>query len=459
MPQPRRFRALRVLTAAVATALVAGTAAAGGGGAPSKITSDLQSVLVGVTEARAIDAGGTPVLVYQLDASAPANPEGISIIRGGNHKILRKGPGVQLELGRVVGDADGSVAVTYGSGLSRFTRVIKADNTLAFEVARPAHRHAGVTPDGDGGAYLVTHASFKPEGSALADHTKHTTVHYSSTGTVLWETQQPPVPAPYTVPQHRSVAAKSSLGVFVGFAVDGRSDKPKPILLHQAAADGAILFAQEELHGPKLNAGQLVLGEVGTGALEGFVEEVVAASDGSVLAVVHNYGQQQWVIRVDASGQQTATFVCDGQAEPIQPAEIACIKSIGETDTFSFSRYGISGGNLERTVDVWKAPKKAGRTYGAIAGLPGRQLLVTARQNDQVHLVMLGKSGGELTSFNLNSEIALPALGANAGKWMGAGSGAVARGTYAVGGSAPSASAPQVNPSAIPSAAMKKKLR
>lgn len=454
MPAPRRFRTFQVLTTAITCALVAGTAAAGGGGTLSKIAVDLQAQLVGVTQSWAIDTGPEPALVYQHDASAPMNPEGISIIRGGNHKIPRKSPGVQLELGRAVGDADGSIAVVYGSGLQRYTRVIKADNTLAFDVHRPAHRLAGVTPDGEGGAYLVTHAAFKPPGSALADHTKHTTVRYSPTGTVLWEVQQPPVPTPYTMPQHRSVAAKSSLGVFVGYAVDGRSDQPKPILLHRAEADGSVLFAQQELHGPKLSAGQIVLGEVGTGALEGLVEEVVAASDGSVLAVVHDHGQQQWVIRVDASGQQTATFVCDGKAVPIAPAEIACIKR-GDPESFSFSRYGISGGNLERTLDVWKAPKQAGRTYGTIAGLPGRQLLVSVREDDQLGLVLLAKTGTLLTSFDANNDLAIGALGANGGKWIGAGSSAVARGTYVIGGSSPGASAPQANPSAMPKAVKK----
>lgn len=456
MPQTRRFRALRVLTAAIATTLVAGTAAAGGGGTPSKITFDLQSDLVGVSKASAIAAGLSPVIVYEHDASSAMNPEGISIIRGGNHKIPRKVAGQQLELGRVVGDADSSVAVTYRAGLQTYLRVIKADNTLAFDLYRPVHRHAGTAPDGEGGAYLVTHLSYKPPGSALADHTKHTTVRYSPTGTVLWEVAQPSFPTPYTVPQHRSVAAKSSLGVFVGYAVEGRDNLPKPILLHQAAADGAMLFTQDELHGPKLSAGQIVLGEVGTGALEGFVEHLVAATDGSVLAVLHNHGHQQWVIRVDASGQQTATFVCDGTAMPIQPAEIACIDKGGNSETFSFSRYGVSGGNLERTVDVWKAPKKAGRTYGAIAGLPGRQLLVGAREDDQLQLVLLGKSGNFLTQLDMNSDRSLAAIGADATNWIGAGSKSVARGTYKIGGSAPPSSAPQANPSAMPKAVKKK---
>jgi hypothetical protein len=451
MSQSLRFRARRpiaagFLTAAIATLLVGGGfASASGGSKPPAIAVDLQANLEGVTQTWAIDAGGAPVLVYQLDATNPVNPGGISIIRGGNHKI----EGSQLELGRIVGDADGSIAVQYRAGMQSHTRVIKADNSLAFDVYRPVHRHAGIATDGDGGAYLVTHSSYKPPGSAIADQTKHTTVHYSPTGTVLWEVAQPPVPSPYSVPQHRSAAAKSSLGVFVGYAVDGRSDQPKPIVLHQAKADGATLFVQDALKGPKLSAGQIVLGEVGTGELEAFVEHVVAASDGSVLAVLHNHGHDQWVIRLDASGQQTATFVCDGHAMPIQPNEIACIDTVSGYETFEFSRYGISGGNLERTVDAWQAPKKAGRTWGSIAGLPGRQLLVGTRENDELHLVLLSKTGVVMKDYDTNSDRRLAEIGANAGKWIGAGTSSVMKGTYSLGGALPTTSAQKPIPAGV----------
>lgn len=435
MARSTRFRARRLVTAGFLTAGLAlvgpGAADAGSGTTPSKIEIDFQSAVTGVTQAWAIHAGGAPVLVYQLDAASSGNPKGISIIRGGNHKVTTNG--AQLELGRVAGDEDGSIAMVYRAGLQSHTRVVKPDNTLAFDIYRPADRLAGIATDGEGGAYLVTHASFKPEGSVLADHTKHTTVRYSPTGTVLWEVAQPPVPGPYTVPQHRSVAAKSGLGVFVGYAVEGRSNQPKPILLHQAKADGAVIFAQSELKGPKLTAGKIVQGDVGTGELEGLIEHVVAASDGSVLAVVHDHGHEQYVIRVDANGQQTATFVCDGKAEPIQPNEIACIDRHAGLASFTFSRYGIVDGDLQRTVGEWDAPKKAGRTYGEIAGMPGRQLLVEVKENDQLQLLLLSKQGAVMVQKSAAVEHGISALGANATSWVGAGSTWVLRGTVKVG--------------------------
>lgn len=451
MPASSRFRARRpiragFLTTAIATLFVGGTAGAGDGSTPSKIEVEYQQALTGVTQTWAIHAGGAPVLVRTFDATAPGNPEGIGISRGAGHKIVRGTAGTPLELGRVVGDEDGTIAVFYRVGLQTHTRLVKADNSLAFDIYRPAHRLAGVTPDGEGGAYLATHASFKPEGSVLADHTKHTTIRYSPTGTVLWEVAQPPVPDPYTVPQHRSVAAKSSLGVFVGYAVEGRSNLPKPILVHHAKADGAILFENDALKGSKVSRGKIVPGAVGTGELEAFVEHVVAASDGSVLAVLHNHGQQQWIIRVDASGQQTETFVCEGHAAPIQPQEIACVDRRSGGESFGFTRYGVADGKLVRSIGMWEAPKKAGRTYGEIAGLPGRQLLVEAHENDELRLLLLSKTGTVLTEYDANIEHNLDALGASSTAWTGGGGTWVLRGKLTLGSSGPKPSTSQANP-------------
>jgi hypothetical protein len=445
---------LALVTAGLASALVAGVAGAGGGTSPSKIGIELTLPLTTVAQTWVLDAGGVPVGVYLQTAEAPVNPEGLSIIRGGNHAVPRKVAGKPLDLGRIEGDVDGNIAMLYRSGLQQYIRVAKPDNTLAFDVLRPLHRHAGTAPDGEGGAYVVTHKSYKPPGSALADQTQHTTIRYSPTGTILWEVEQAPADSPYTVPQHRSTAAKSSSGVFVGYAVEGRSETPRPIVLHQAAADGATIFANEELRGPKLVAGKVAQGVVGTGELEGFVEHVVAANDGSVIAVVHNHGHEQYVIRLDATGQQTATFVCNGRAVPMQPREVACIDHVGDFSTFEYSRYAISDGNLVRTVAPWKAPKKAGRTYGPIAGTPGRQLLVSTRENDELRLMLLSKTGNILVELDTNNDRTLSSLGAGANTWFGTSSTHVARGTFSIGGPTTS-SAQQVPSGAIPRAVKK----
>jgi len=193
---------------------------------------------------------------------------------------------------------------------------------------------------------------------------------------------------------------------------------------------------------------------VGTGELEGFVEHVVAANDGSVIAVVHNHGHEQYVIRLDATGMQTATFVCNGRAVPMQPHEVACIDHVGDFSTFEYSRYAISDGNLVRTVAPWKAPKKAGRTYGPIAGTPGRQLLVSTRENDELRLMLLSKTGNILVELDTNNDRTLSSLGAGANTWFGTSSTHVARGTFSIGGPTTS-SAQQIPSGAIPKAVKK----
>ena len=139
-----------------AIALSSTALASGDGTRPAKVAVTLAANQPGLHAVRLVESAGVIVPVFEIDASSANNPEGITLIRGGNHTIARPAEGQPLELMRTVADNAGNVFVVYTSPTQQFgqrpiTRRIKPDNTVGFEKLFIIERLAGVAPSGDGG--------------------------------------------------------------------------------------------------------------------------------------------------------------------------------------------------------------------------------------------------------------------------------------------------------------------
>lgn len=439
----------------IAALTLAGTANAGSGTTPSKIEQGLISVQHGIIEARMFVAGTTLVAALELDANGAGNPEGITLIRGGNHKIARPAAGKQLDLLRVVADAAGNVFVVYSSpteqfGLRPITRRIKPDNTLGFEKTLNVERFAGVAPSGDGGLYLGSHVPYAVPGEFFTSMTHHRTYKLSPSGDIVWQVEAAGQKQPTGASQYASTAAANQDGVFLGYGIGdgGEGMGLVPVVGHRQASDGAELFTRVGLKKPAVAAAAaLPPGTMGNAAIDGLVDEIVIGSDGTAIAAVDASSNEQFIVRVDASGNQTESFACSGAPERFAANEMACVRL---SSKLAVARFGTADGHL-KILSQWSIDPPAGTSQTAWAPLPAGKILVAGLKNGSASLRMYSAAGALMTSWASPIPGIIGELGALGGNWIGYGANASPpdwtrfAGTYTAGGAAKPSATPQRN--------------
>ena len=418
MAQLRALLAITVLATSV-------TAHAGTGTKPAKIEAGLISVQHGIVQAEIIAPAGALAAVLELDATAVGNPEGITLIRGGNHKIPRGVAGKQLELLRAVGDAAGNVFVTYAApnqqfGLVPITRRIKPDNTLGFEKTFNISRDAGIAADGSDGVYLASHVMYALPGEVIMTMVHHRTYRLSPSGDVLWQVEAAGQPTPKGASQFVTTATANQDGVFLGYGIGDGGDELGlvPVVGHRAASDGAELYTKVGLKKPAVAAAAaLPAGSVGNQAMKGWVETIVIGSDGTAIADVHAQPSGHYVVRLDATGTQTDAYACNGVAREFAPGELACV-SVGAQ--LSVTRFGIANDRLA-IVGQWKVDAPDDTTFTTWAAAPGKRVLAAAKKNGRASLRLYSSTGALMTAWASQIDGTISELGAAQGAWLGYG--------------------------------------
>lgn len=357
-----------------------------------RVVIDGYGLLQAIERTQMVRAAGIHA-IQEYDATHPVRPNGAALIRGANHAIGE--PGAPIDVVRAVGDSDGSVFVLYRAGSFPHVRKILADNKLGFDVYIPIADKAGIAPDGAGGVHVVAHRGFDSDGDALQDQTLHTSIRLDAAGKEVWKVAEPGAPPPYTVPQKRSVAARSSEGVYVGYGHKIDGDKAQPVLLHRRLADGGKLFTVTGLVGPAHNG--VAAATMGSTPLRGIVEEIWPAADGSVIATVEISAPGQVFVRVDAAGKQTAAFSCTESSPPILAhldGSVACVDDRPD-GTIRVAHYGLRSGNLAQLTN-WTSPPLSGWDIGGVAVTPGGQYMVVAATSTGYPGVALLSASGQL---------------------------------------------------------------
>jgi hypothetical protein len=428
---------------AIGALLLAGSARAGDGSTPSTIAHTGLILIPGIAEARVIESNAALVAVTQNDANAVGNPEGITLIRGGNHTIQRPAAGKQLDLVRAVGDAAGNVFVVYTSpneqfGLRPITRRIKPDNTLGFDKVYNVERLAGIAPTNDGGVYLASHVPYNLPGEFLTTMTHLRVYRLSPSGDVTWQVEAAGQKQPLGASEFATTATADANGVFVGYGV-GDGAQPAgliPVIGHRQASDGAELFTHVGLKKPGAgNVAVVAPGSMGTTPIKGLVDEIVIGSDGSAIGAVDASNNEQFIVRVDASGNQTESFACSGSPERFAAHEMACVRLSGK---LAVTRFGVVNGHLA-ILSNWSIDPPAGITQTAWAALPAGRVLVAGLKDGKASLRMYSSSGTQMAAWASPSDGSIGELGALAGTWLGYGSATApnwlrTKGTYTIGG-------------------------
>jgi hypothetical protein len=322
---------------------------------PSTLTLQSGYALSGIESSELVVANGLwPV--HQYDATHANLPNGVALIRNANHAL----EGTDVDRMRVLGDSAGNVYIHYtvrngGGGHNPHIRKVLPDNKTGFDATFLLEAKAGIAPDGNGGVYVATHKGIAPQGEVWMTLTAHQTIRYDASGAIVWQVAEANAPKPWSSDQQWSTATRSAAGVFVGYGVKVGEQDQTPVLLHRKAADGSKLFARVGLKEPS-PAG--TSGALGTTALLGRVDRIWAAPDGSAIATVFNNEPGTVIVRVDASGTQTAAFDCAPTSAEVVPhinGSVACV-SMPSDGTLKVTHYGVSGGNLKVLGAFTSAP-------------------------------------------------------------------------------------------------------
>jgi hypothetical protein len=423
---------------AIGALLSAGNVQAGSGTTPSKIQMSAMTLIPGIDEVRVFEANGALVAVVQSNADGVGNPEGISLIRGGNHKIQRPGPGKQLQLIDTAADASGNVFITYNSpsnvsGLAPLTRRIKPDNTLGFEKSFNIEPMAAIAAAGDGGVYLASHVPYAPQGSSLMTLTHHRVYRLSPSGDVVWQKEATGQKVPTGASQYASTATSDNDSIFVGYGIGdgGQNLGLIPVIGHRLGSDGSELFTRVGLKKPSTALpGSPAQGMLGNDPINGLVEHIVIASDGTAIASAGKF-----VVHVDASGVQTEAFECTGAPDRFAAHEMACVKL---TQKLAVTRFGVESGHL-KMLSYWLIDAPAGTSQTAWAPLTGGRVLVAGLKDGKASLRMYSSSGALMTTWSSEVAGTITELGALNGEWLGYGaetppSWLRSKGTYTIGG-------------------------
>lgn len=420
---------------------LAGQALAGTGAKPASVTLEAGIIIQGVIEQRIVEAGGALLSVGQ-------NAAGIQLIRGANHVIAPE-PGKSLGLLRAVGDPDGSVLVSYESGLVPRLRRIKADNQLGFDVKILGERLAGVAHDGAGGAYHATHVGYATDGFWI-DATKHRTTRFDASGQIVWQVSEEGAKKPTSSSAHWSTATRSPAGVMVGYGVARADGTMMPVVLHRAAEGGAVLWRRTGLKAPAA----ATAGTPGGTELRGRVDEIFLAKDGSPVLVVYEDGAgDQYLTRLDAAGAQTAVYPCEAP-RPHPSLDVACV-DFRPTAEIEVVRYGVVGAGFGET-GRFVTQALAGLKLDQMAFTPGGQVLVSARKNESTLVIALFSGAGKLLAkYDQGVAGGVYRLQTSSGTWLGHGSDvlpAVMRfhGTFSAGGAPPPVTRPGSAPKLAP---------
>lgn len=346
-----------------------------------------------------VRVGSAQVPVLEVPASAAVNPEGISVIRGANHKIPRVAAGKGLTLRDAIGGDSGSVLVWYtapnaGGGQEPHLRKVDASNGLAFDVKLLIEQQAGVAADGAGGAYVASHRLVAPPGEVWMTLTEHRTYRLTPTGAILWQQSEATAPRPENNAQHATVAAAAPGGVVVGYAIgDDDGEGVSPVILRRAADDGAIVFKRADLVAA---AGDGSSGTLARTGLHGRVDALRVAGDGSVIATVGGASDVRTLVHLDASGHQRAAFRCEGFLQLLGPDDVFCAKQAA--GSLKVARFGVVGGALRAKASyTFTAP--AGWTITSHAGAPSGHVMVAGQKNGAVTLALLSPGGSVLATY------------------------------------------------------------
>lgn len=426
---------------ALALAL-AGQALAGTGAKPARVTLEAGMILQGLVEQRIVEAGGALLSVAQ-------NAAGIHVVRGGNH-VIGPEPGKSLNLLRAAGDPDGSVLVWYESGLTPRLRKIKADNQLGFDVKVLGERLAGVAHDGAGGAYHATHVGYATDGFWI-DATKHRTTRLDASGQIVWQVSEEGGKKPTSSSAYWTTTTRSAAGVMVGYGVARDDGTMMPVVLHRAAADGAVLWRRAGLKAPAAAA----VGTPGGTELRGRVDQVFLAKDGSPVLVVYEDGAgDQYLTRLDAAGAQTAVYPCEAP-RPHPSLDIACVDFRPATAELEVVRYGVVGAGFGET-GRFVTQALPGLKLDQVAFTPGGQVLVSARKNESTLVMALFSGAGKLlTKYDQGVAGGVHQLQTSGGTWLGHGFDVLPalmrfHGTFSAGGAPPPVTRPGEAPKLAP---------
>lgn len=394
-------------------------ALAGPGGKPASVGIELEALQSDLDEVEFVKDASARTPVLTLPASHPINPSGISIIRGGNHKIT-KGTGKSVSLTRAVAGDGGSILVTYrhhtGNLLIPRIRKVAQDNTTAFDVAYNGNALAGIAPDGAGGLYFAQLFESTANGGHQFVQSRVVFRRYGSDGAVVWESESPNFPypegnAPEGAASFWVTAVASPQGMTAGYAY---AKGTLPAIERRSNADGALVFRAQGLKKAS-NTTRGQLGTMGTGLLAGRVHALVPVADGSVLASVDGH-----VIRVDGAGVQTHAIKCDGSVRPVGDAMVCTKATAG---AYKQTHYGVDKGKVvvAKVVDTTLPQGWTLRDAVDVGG--GRQLYVGKTANGKLGVALAGSGGGILATKVANGEAGNPGehaliAGAANGDWM-----------------------------------------
>ena len=413
--------ALRLsLALALSISPLVSEAHAGPGGKPASVAIDLEALQSDLDEVEFVSGATTPTPVLTLPANHAINPSGISIIRGGNHKIT-KGTGQSVKLTRAVAGDGGSVLVTYrhntGNLLIPRIRKVAQDNTTAFDVSYNGNALAGIAPDGAGGLYFAQSFESTANGGHQFVQSRVVFRRYGSDGAVLWESESPNFAypdgnAPEGAASFWVTTVASPAGMTAGYAY---AKGTLPGIERRNNADGALVFRAQGLKKAS-NAARGQLGTMGAALLQGRVRALVPVADGSVLASVDGH-----VIRVDGAGVQTHAIKCDGAVRAVGGDTMVCAKAT--VGVLKQTHYGVDEGKLVVAKVVDTTLPQGWTLRDAVDVGAGKRVYVGETATGKLAVALAGSSGAILATKVANGEAGNPGehaliAGAANGDWM-----------------------------------------